>query len=640
MRIGTILDHIDSGTIALPEFQRGYVWNRNQVRKLMDSLYKRHPIGSLLVWVTKVESTQIRGDGGSLGGMVKLLLDGQQRVTSLYGIIRGRPPRFFDGSAQAFTGLHFDVENEVFEFYAPMKMQDNPLWIDVTELMQKGVVSVGMPFVTDPRYNEKTESYLRRLNQIEQIKDISLHIEEVTGRDKGIDEVVEIFNNVNSGGTRLSQADLALAKICAQWPEARDEFKNTLEHWRVSGYAFKLDWLLRNINAVVTGEAKYSALDKASVEDIQSGLKRVEKSCDFLLNLISSRLGLDHNRVIGARPAFAVMSRYVDSRGGALHDPREQDKLLYWYIHSLLWGRFSGSVESILDRDLEAIKSADESGLDRLISEIESWRGSLIVRPGDFAGSTVGARFYPMLYLLSRVYGARDWLSGNHLSSHLLGRSSTLHLHHIFPKRQLYDRDHTVGQVNAIANFSFLTQEANLRISDKAPEDYMEWVEEKHPGALASHWIPMDRELWKLDRYMDFLEARRELLAEAANRFLNELLEGRKVDSAIISTPTAMSTVVSDEDKELIDLAEWAVSVGLPEPEIHMEVIDEDDQVISILDIAWPRGIQEGLSKPLGLLTVDLSSSQNLQNLGYRIFTRITDLERYLEAQIMNSASD
>ena len=640
MRIGTILDHIDSGTIALPEFQRGYVWNRSQVRKLMDSLYKRHPIGSLLVWVTKVESTQIRGDGGSLGGMVKLLLDGQQRVTSLYGIIRGRPPRFFDGNAQAFTGLHFDVENEVFEFCAPMKMQDNPLWVDVTELMQKGVVSVGMPFVTDPRYKGKTESYLRRLNQIEQIKDVNLHIEEVTGSDKGIDEVVEIFNNVNSGGTRLSQADLALAKTCAQWPEARDEFKNTLERWRVSGYAFKLDWLLRNINAVVTGEAKYSALDKASVEDIQSGLKRVEESCNFLLNLISTRLGLDHNRVIGARPAFAVMSRYVDSRGGALHDPREQDRLLYWYIHSLLWGRFSGSVESVLDRDLKAIESADEPRLNRLISEIESWRGSLTVRPGDFAGSTVGARFYPMLYLLSRVYGAKDWLSGNRLSSHLLGRSSALHLHHIFPKRRLYDRDHTVGQVNAIANFSFLTQEANLRISDRAPEDYMEWVEENHPGALASHWIPMDRELWKLDRYVDFLEARRELLAEAANKFLSELLEGKKAEPAIISTPTAISTVVSEEDEEIIDLVEWAVSVGLPEPELHMEVVGEDDQVISILDIAWPRGIQEGLSEPLGLLTVGLSSGHNLQNLGYRIFTRITDLKRYLEAQIMNSASD
>ncbi len=606
----------------------------------MNSLYKRHPIGSLLVWVTKVDPAQIRGDQGTLGGMVKLLLDGQQRVTSLYGIIRGRPPRFFDGNPQTFTGLYFDVENEVFEFYAPTKMKGNPLWKDVTELMQKGAVFASMPFVVEPKYKEQTESYLRRLNHLEQIKDIDLHIEEVTGVDKNIDEVVEIFNNVNAGGTRLSQADIALAKICAQWPEAREEFKSTLEHLRKAGYTFKLDWLLRNINAVVTGEARYSALDNVSMQDVQVGLKRVRQSCDFLLNLISSRLGLDHDRVIGARTAFAVMSRYVDSRGGTLHDPREQDTLLYWYIHSLLWGWFSGSVETVLDRDFNAIESADGSGLDHLISEMELWRGSLIVRPGDFLGSTVGVRFYPMLYLLSRVYGAKDWLSGNRLSAYLLGRGSNLHLHHIFPKRQLYDRDYKVGQVNAIANFSFLTQEANLWISDKAPEDYMEMVEEEHPGALASHWIPMDRELWKLDRFMDFLEARRELLADAANKFLDELLEGKKADPAAISTPIKVSAVVSDEDEELIRFAQWAVSVGLPEPEIHMEVVDESKKMVSVLDLAWPRGIQEGLSKPIGLLTVDLGSSQNLQNLGYRVFTKIADLQRYLEEHVLNFAVD
>ena len=89
MKISTILDHIDSSSMALPEFQRGYVWNRDQVRGLMDSLYRRHPVGSLLVWVTGAEGAQYRGDGTLAPGTVKLLLDGQQRMTSLYGIIRG-----------------------------------------------------------------------------------------------------------------------------------------------------------------------------------------------------------------------------------------------------------------------------------------------------------------------------------------------------------------------------------------------------------------------------------------------------------------------------------------------------------------------------------------------------------------------
>jgi len=105
MKISTILDHIDSGYMALPEFQRGYVWNGDQVRKLFASLYLRRPVGGLLVWVTESRKAAHRGGAPLAPGVVKLLLDGQQRMKSLYGVIRGRPPKFFDGNAKAFTGL-------------------------------------------------------------------------------------------------------------------------------------------------------------------------------------------------------------------------------------------------------------------------------------------------------------------------------------------------------------------------------------------------------------------------------------------------------------------------------------------------------------------------------------------------------
>src|SRR4030042_389394 len=147
MKISTILDHIDSGHMALPEFQRGYVWNRDQVRGLFDSLYRRHPVGGLLVWATESVSDTHRGDGSLAAGVVKLLLDGQQRITPLYGVVRGKPPKFFDGNAKAFTGLCFHLETETFEFYQPVKMKDDPFWIEVTELMEKGTAGLG-EFVT------------------------------------------------------------------------------------------------------------------------------------------------------------------------------------------------------------------------------------------------------------------------------------------------------------------------------------------------------------------------------------------------------------------------------------------------------------------------------------------------------------
>ena len=104
MKISTILDHIDSGHMALPEFQRGYVWNRDQVRGLFTSLYRRHPVGGLLVWATESSTAEHRGDGTLAAGIVKLLLDGQQRMTSLYGVARGKAPAVLDGNRQAFMG--------------------------------------------------------------------------------------------------------------------------------------------------------------------------------------------------------------------------------------------------------------------------------------------------------------------------------------------------------------------------------------------------------------------------------------------------------------------------------------------------------------------------------------------------------
>ena len=232
MKISTILDHIDSGHMALPEFQRGYVWNSDQVRKLFTSLYLRRPVSGLLVWATESKTATHRGDGPLAAGVVKLLLDGQQRMTSLYGVVRGKPPKFFDGNAKAFTGLRFHLDAETFEFYQPVKMKDEPLWIDVTELIKKGTAGLG-DFVTrlaaQPALAAKVGDYVGRLSRLLGVTDVDLHVEEVTGADKTLDVVVDIFNQVNSGGTKLSKGDLALAKICADWPEARDTMKAKLK---------------------------------------------------------------------------------------------------------------------------------------------------------------------------------------------------------------------------------------------------------------------------------------------------------------------------------------------------------------------------------------------------------------------------
>jgi hypothetical protein len=233
--------------------------------------------------------------------------------------------------------------------------------------------------------------YVERLNRIAQISAIDAHVEEVTGTDKTLDVVVDIFNRVNSGGTKLSKGDLALAKICASWPEARQEMNDALAGWSQAGFSFRLEWLLRIVNAEVTGQALFAALADAEIPAVQEGLSTAVKRVSHLLDVISGRLGLDHDRVLFARFGLPVMARYLHNNGGKFPDAAERDKLLYWYVHAGMWGRFAGSTKTVLNQDLSAV---DADGIDGLIENMRQVRGDLTVRSGDFAGYSLGARFY------------------------------------------------------------------------------------------------------------------------------------------------------------------------------------------------------------------------------------------------------
>jgi hypothetical protein len=635
MKVIDILSSIDAGGIALPEFQRGYVWNREQVRGLMHSLYRRYPVGSLLVWLTRPESEQTRGDGQLAPGAVRLLLDGQQRITTLYGVIRGKPPQFFEGNEQAFTNLYFHLDDQVFEFYGPLKMKDNPLWINVTELMQGGVgLFITRVMQTEGFDPNKINTYINRLTAIENIKQIDLHIEEVAGEDKTIDIVVDIFNRVNSGGTTLSKGDLALAKIGAEWPQARGSMNVLIEKWRARGFSFKLEWLLRCINAVTTGNALFSALASVKTSAFQQGLAETEGLVDTLLDLVVTRLGLDHDHVLGSRYSFPVLARYLAQRGGRLDSHSERDQLLFWYIHTFLWGRYAGSTEAALSQDLTAIQSPEDA-LERLIRQLRQNRGDLRLVPNDFGGWGMNNRFFPVLYMLTRVGHARDWASGSDLM--IEGARPPLPLHYIFPKDELYKRKYSRAEANAIANYAFVTPAALAVVNRRQPLDYLEELEYRYPGILETHWIPTDRRLWQPENYREFLAARRELLAKAANTFLNGLYTGILPDSNAVEL-APQSADERDDETEMLRLCNaWMQQQGLPQGEMLFEIVDPDSHEPLTLDLAWPDGIRQGYNeKPIALMLGEAGEDvEAAQRAGFRIFTLVRDFHHYVEREIL-----
>ena len=642
MKISAILNNIELEQFALPEFQRGYVWGREDVRNLFDSLYRRYPVGGFLVWTTQPDPQTVRGSSERTGSAVKLLLDGQQRATSLFGVVRGRPPEFFQGNDRAFTDLYFNVETETFEFYGPVKMADDPLWVSVTDLFRAELSGIVKSVAQHAADLDMTLRYQQRLMTLRDIGEIDLHIEEIAGDNRSVDEVVEIFNRVNSGGTKLSSADLALARLCAHSPRVRNELRRLLNGWEQAQFSFRQEWLLRCATAVATNQASFNSLKDVSVSEFDAALKKAAQSVDFILNLLGGRLGVDHSRVLAGPYALAALVRMVSEQGGSVTDHQTQQRMLFWYMHSFMWGRYSGSTETRLQRDLHALESG---GVEGLIREIEQWRGSLTVQTDDFDSSSIGARFYPLLYILTRVNASRDLFNGMQLSHALLGKHSKLQVHHIFPKKRLYDAGYSRSQVNALANFCFLTAAGNQSISASDPAVYLAQAEEQRPGVLASQWIPEDRALWRIDRYLDFLAARRALLAEAANELLRTLLDGGDTPAPQVGEPSVVLPEGSaqtfelqpaddnEEDEEISEVLALAAELGIAAPETHHAVCDDETgEVLAVAEIAWPQGIQPGRTQPVAfLIDADVHTEEQLGELGYRFFTTKARLVWYLE---------
>ena len=401
------------------------------------------------------------------------------------------------------------------------------------------------------------------------------------------------------------------------------------------------------MNAIVTGEARFARLDGVGTEAIQDGLRHAEKSIDHALNLIAGRLGLDHDRVLFGRYALPVMARYIDQRGGHLADAADGDSLLHWYFLSAMWGRYSSSTESTLNQDFEAIKDLDH-GIDHLLEQLRLWHGSLGVEPAHFRGWSLGARFYPVLYALTRVGEARDWGNGLVLKSWLLGRMNALEVHHIFPKALLYSHGLDRSKVNAVANYCFLTKDTNLQISARPPSEYFREIEARHPGALESQWIPMDRELWEVENYSRFLDARRLLLADAANGLLAELRHeapapvapaapvGAAPDKAI-AEPIPGGVADDDEEAALRGLMDWVRRNDLPDGEYEYELADPiTGEPLAVLDLAWPDGLQPEYSEPVAVLLDEGPETLQIANdHGFRHFISIDAFRRYAETDVL-----
>ena len=248
--------------------------------------------------------------------------------------------------------------------------------------------------------------------------------------------------------------------------------------------------------------------------------------------------------------------------------------------------------------------------------------------------------------MLTRMGKARDLCSGLVLHHGIVGRINRLEVHHIFPKSRLYRSGYKKSEVNALANYCFLTKDCNLKIRNKLPEKYLPRVEADHPGVLASQWIPQDPELWRLERYTDFLAARRELLSNSVNSYFGELLSdhdswfGPTQDEAEeVEAPVVVGGISDEmEEQEIEEINAWVSNKGFPLGEVGFDCADPQtgDQV-AVLDLAWPNGLQVGLTPRVAILLNETKEVLDAANAaGFRYFTSATEFRHYVRTEILH----
>lgn len=529
-KIKDILTSIDNNEYTIPEFQRGFVWNSTQVKEFFRSLYLGYPSGSFLIWKTK-EPSKIRGEQKESSSIFhQLILDGQQRLTTIYTIFRGKTPEWYEGVSLR-TDLYFNLETEEFEYYMPRKMGNNREWINVSKFLSSGGVSHFISNLKEFSAEDK-EYYLNKINiinNLDAIKDYGYYIKEITITD--LESVVEIFNLVNKTGTTLNESDLALAIITSNWPEIKDRFRETIEQYKKYNYDLSFRFFTRCLNILTTGRGKYTS-DIANVtkDEFEEAWKKLNKILPHLINVFRDNAYIDSSDDYSSWYVLYVLIFYLSRRDLKFKTSEEANKAIYWMFMALLWGRFSGSSESYLERDMNILKEKDS--LDALIEEMHLFRGAnLLLRPEDLALQGVRSRIYNIFYSSVRAQNAKDWTNPVlSLYSKHLGYNNKLQRHHIFPKAFLYKKYNSSssihrGLINEIANIAFITQESNMSILAKDPKEYLPEIDAVQ---LRKQFVPTDESLYSIDRYEEFLEKRRELLCKGINTFLISYYDDNK----------------------------------------------------------------------------------------------------------------
>lgn len=569
-----LVEDIGKGTIALPDIQRPFVWPATKVRDLLDSMYKGFPVGYLLFWETGAETGMRQIGVESKERAARLLIvDGQQRLTSLYSVMSGTPILKADYS-QSRIRIAFRPMDRTFAVADAATDRDAEFVSDISVLWQPG------------EYRNSLRAFIRRLREKREVSETELDsLEEAVDRvrdlrdypfkavELGVDvdeeQVAEVFVRINSEGVTLNQADFILTLMSVFWEDGRKELERFSREGKVpSKGASSFNWFIEPSPAQMLRVSVALAFRRAVLrhvysllrgKDLETGkIDAATRTAQFESLQRSQAKALDltnwHEFLQCLERAGHRGSKMISSEHTLLFSyslwligkvdfkvPLDQlrELMARWFFMAHMTGRYTGSFESRFEQDVARLRDVgkgDSAGfvttLTKIIDDTLTQDYWAITLPNDLATSASKSPALLAYIAALNIMDADALLSTDKLRIRLdpaVTSRKGIERHHLFPqaylKRVLKIQDNK--QINQIANMALLVWWDNIEISDESPAEY--WPKQLEKKGLSDavlarqeylHALP---EGWQHLEYESFLEQRRRLMAAVVRDAFAEL---------------------------------------------------------------------------------------------------------------------
>ena len=555
-----LIEDIKHGRIALPDIQRPFVWSSAKVRDLFDSMYRGYPVGTLMLWETGADVGMHQvGGGEQMKVAQRLIVDGQQRLTSLFAVLTGRLV-MTKSFQQKRIRIGFRPSDETFEVTDAAIERDPEYIADITVLWAKRFKSTVRDFMARQgnSYGDVEQDELEeRIDRVRDLRDFRFQVIELgAGADEK--EVAEIFVRTNSKVVPLNQADFILTLMSVHWEEGRrqiESFCRSAVDPSVAGPSPKNPFLdpkadqmlragvglafrrgrLQHVYNILRGKD----LDTGDVSEERrtTQFNRLRAAQDEILNLTNwheflkclNQAGFRQNRMITSENAviYTYALWLIGKRDFGVKRRMLRATIARWFFMAHTSGRYTSSPETQIESDLSRLSSLspeDANGfcetLDGIVRSIftgDYWEISLPNRlDTSSARSPVLFAYWAALNILgAEVLFSR--LRVRELLDPTSGAPRSIERHHLFPKAHLAVQGITTNpRVNAIANMAFVDWSENDEIRDKGPLEYWPVMTAEIPAEAikqqaAWHALPVG---WEQMEYEAFLDRRRALMAQ------------------------------------------------------------------------------------------------------------------------------